>query len=103
MARLQAAYLELQLDSVSSPPPLRGSWAKGCPLSLLASQPAPVECPQSTPLVSFEQQVTKLQEIMDKLEPEFKFAVNALETENNNLDAENRKVLEKLDVSVRDH
>ena len=103
MASLQAAYLELQLDSVSSTPPLRGSWAKGGPPSLVASQTAPVRCPQSTPLVSLEQQVTKLQEIMDKLEPEFKFAVNALETENNSLDAENHKVLEKLDVSVRDH
>ena len=81
MAHLQAAYLELQLDSVSSTPPLHGSWAKGCPQSLVTSQRAPVQCPQLTPLVFLEQQVTKLQEIMDKLEQEFKFAVNALKTE----------------------
>ena len=89
------------MDSASpQPPPLRGSWAKGSQSSLGASQPAPVRCQQSNPLVSLEQQVLTLQETMEQLEPEVKFAIHALETENNKLDAESRTVFKEQDVHV---
>ena len=38
---------------------------------------------------------------MEQLEPEVKFAIHALETENNKLDAESHMVLKERDIHVR--